>query len=381
METGAESGAPPAQPKLAIAVEPVRDEKDPDAAVTAFMDVSVGDLFDKAKVDFIHGASDSYIVYDAQGTLLYQTDGTIAHQAEATAVCRQVLAIAEAELQGAYARQTRKLAGLALVSSFEAKSTDDVRAPFRPVEAFIEKNGPICRVFTRSRDFIIFLDKSGEVRCEYTNVSAGVSACIDEFERLNQAAATALSPADQLTLKQILGGELAAAFRAGETVASPVEVFSGSRGFIQRRLEAAVTNLYVISSLTFAGILGTMLALSIAFPLIGLVASARLLSVGALGGMIGAFISVLQRSGSLVVTQFAPRTQVISQAIVRLALGIVFGALVVIAVRGNVAFGTFRSEPYALFLLAVAAGFSERLIPDLLTNITKASTSSESSKS
>jgi hypothetical protein len=39
----------------------------------------------------------------------------------------------------------------------------------------------------------------------------------------------------------------------------------------------------------------------------------------------------------------------IVQSVVRMALGIIFGTLVIIAVKGNVAFGTFKANNDMLF--------------------------------
>jgi hypothetical protein len=167
--------------------------------------------------------------------------------------------------------------------------------------------------------------------------------------------------------QKMLGYELASALRAS-TPPAPTEVFSASRAFIGEKVGAAISNRYVMTTLLAALLLGLGLIGSVVFPLKWLVSDARMLSLGALAGMVGVCISLLQRSESLVATQFPTRLQITVQALVRITLGIVFGLLVVIAAKGNVAFGNFK-DTRALFVVAVAAGFSERLIPDLLSKL------------
>jgi len=308
------------------------------------MAVSIGDRFGGVIVDFIHGAEDSYIVYESRGRLLYQTTNNVPCLREAIDLFHEYMALAEFRLEGAYPAQSRNLIASALVRAFEAKSSDTVREAFRIVEEFIKANTPVQRVFGRASDFVVFMNGAGDIIWDYPHAPVELLPIIAEFEKSIRVAETVLRDDEQLAVKQILGNELTVAFRSAPSVAAPGDVFSASHDFIAKRIEAAVTSRYVIASLSAALVLGLLLTMAIAFPLTWIVADARVLAIGAMAGMIGACISVLQRSSSLTVTQFAPRSQVIFQAIVRMALGIVFGTLVVVAARGNIAFGAFRAQ-------------------------------------
>ncbi len=344
-------------------------------AARPFTSVSNGDTFDGMVVDFIYGADDNYIVFESQGRLLYQTtEVPFGHQA--IDAFRESMSRANSELEGAYWSQTRNLLGNALARAFDADSADAVSAAFRSVEKFITAHTPLRRLFGRTAAFVVFMDASETIIWDYPQVPAVLLPAIAEFENSIQVAATVLADGQQLAVKQILGNELTVAFRSCPNVAPLGEVFAASRDFIAKHVQASVTNSYVIASLIVAAIFGVCLLACITFPLIFIVHDARMLALGALAGMTGACISVLQRSSTLEVTPFAPKSQMIVQSVVRMALGIVFGTLVIIAVKGNVAFGTFKANHDMLFLLAVAAGFSERLIPDLLTNLTKTTSGS-----
>lgn len=365
---------PTVEPATAIAAgSPAAPPPSPDTGAEAppFMSVSNGDTFDGMDVDFIYGADDNYIVFESQGRLLYQTTDAVPFKRQALDAFREFMARAQSELEGAYWSQTRNLLGSALARAFDADSTDAVTAAFRSVEKFITAHTPLRRLFGRTPAFVVFMDATGMITWDYPQVPAPLLPAIAEFENSIQVAATVLADSHQLAVKQILGNELTVAFRSGPNVAPLSEVFAASRDFIAKHVQSSVTNSYVIASLIVAAVFGICLLACVTFPPTFIVHDARVLAFGALAGVIGACISVLQRSSTLVVTPFAPKSQMIVQSVVRMALGIVFGVLVIIAVKGNVAFGTFKANNDMLFLLAVAAGFSERLIPDLLTNLTQ----------
>jgi hypothetical protein len=86
-----------------------------------------------------------------------------------------------------------------------------------------------------------------------------------------------------------------------------------------------------------------------------------------LAGGAGAFLSVLQRIHKLPLDPFETRSMVVFKAVARIVLGNAFGLLLYVAVRGDLLLGSVVSaNPYRLLTVAVAAGVSERLIPELL---------------
>jgi hypothetical protein len=335
--------------------------------------VRVGDILDSAVVEFIHGQRVDYIVYEFEGRLAYQAHDSVPYQLLATDRSDELMARSELVLKGAYSSAIKKLMAMALVRAFAANSEDCARKAFKSVEDFVDQNMPVGTVFGRTRDFIIFLDKNGELIADCRHLEDSRVPIVAEFERLKQLAAANLDGEDAAAVKRILGHEISSALRSTSATVVPSDAFAASREFIGQRLGADVSNGYVFATLIVAAVVGVPLLLAAAFPqwLQWLVSDARALALGAFAGLLGACISVLQRSGSLVLTQFPSKAQIVVQAIVRILLGVVFGTLVVIAVKGNVAFGTFKGDMRALFLLAVAAAFSERLIPDLLSKLTE----------
>ncbi len=88
-------------------------------------------------------------------------------------------------------------------------------------------------------------------------------------------------------------------------------------------------------------------------------------------GFAGALISFLERSKSLSIGSNELPVLLVLTNIWRIALGGLFGIIAYAAIRSGLAFSFFKEGKYALLLVGIAAGFSERLIPDMIGSITK----------
>jgi hypothetical protein len=266
-----------------------------------------------------------------------------------------------ARLKEAYRRQVNNLLGAALAEALSMPETSDLKTAFVAVDGYIDGHGPIEDVFGHSEEWVVYLDPDGDLICDYPAVSEQSAPLLTEFYRLQQLGNASLPTDENHALNKILGTELSIALQ--RTPAPSVEdAFSASRDYIQLRNESRMRALYISASLTAAVVFG--------LACWALIRNDLGLLLGCVGGIIGATISVLQRSATLEIRRFLPRAQVAIQGGVRITLGVLFGLLIVAAARADVALGTFASSVNSLFLAGVAAGFSERFIPDLLTKIT-----------
>lgn len=169
----------------------------------------------------------------------------------------------------------------------------------------------------------------------------------------------------------MLGGELATAFRSGE-VDFKKDIksvfFQSSREYIKTRSQSFVRSRYTIYSLLSALVILTIL-LRVYLYVESMDNLVIELIVGCAGGVIGALISAMQRGQSLSHERFVPIFYMVFQGFFRILLGVIFGFLVVVGIKANLVLGIVGDDMYSLVILSVAAGFSERLIPDLLTRI------------
>ena len=90
-----------------------------------------------------------------------------------------------------------------------------------------------------------------------------------------------------------------------------------------------------------------------------------------LGGLLGAFLSTLQRTADLGFTAFSTRFQVMSEAVLRVLLGLLFGLVLAIMIQAGVALNGLSGNAASLVLAGILAGFFERFVPDLLTSSMK----------
>jgi hypothetical protein len=93
---------------------------------------------------------------------------------------------------------------------------------------------------------------------------------------------------------------------------------------------------------------------------------ARQIIICSLAGIGGAFVSVLERSKSITVDAYSSSSLLAFQGVTRVVLGIIFGALVPICAKANIALGLASDNVYAIFVVAFLAGLNERFIPDLM---------------
>jgi hypothetical protein len=315
-----------------------------------------------------------WIVYTTgQGSISFDGDENY-YPAAAVEEFYRLRALATTTLKGAYRSDINNISIRALCSALQTGEGSDPHIPFEPLRRFIEAHGPIGEVFGSGKDFMVFVDKSGRVRIEYREISPEQASIIQEFKRLQNLAEASLPETYLNTARQILGDELSMAFRT-KTPVDIASLFQSSREFIEKRAGAIVRSRYVLWNVVFAVILlVVLLVVDTFFPYedVGLRFSRPSIHdilVAAMAGSIGALVSVMQRGQTLEYQRFVTGAHMAFQGLVRIMLGIIFGGLAVIAVKAQIALGIIHGNHYSIFIFCVAAGFSERFIPDLLTRV------------
>jgi hypothetical protein len=95
----------------------------------------------------------------------------------------------------------------------------------------------------------------------------------------------------------------------------------------------------------------------------------RTIVQGGVAGSVGAAVSVLQRSNRIAIEPDTEPSVVALLGGSRALLGCIFGSFFVMASAGNLVAGVVSDEVFVVLTLAVVAGFSERLIPELLRKL------------
>jgi len=372
------AGAVPPPPPPTAATPPPRDGVEPHADTagaaspgTDYSQFSVGDSLDGLVIHQILLQYPEAIVFlTREGNICFRESLGPAFDVALVEFYR-LTSKSNARLKRAFGRQVNSLLGAALAEALSVGEEGDRKAAFAVVDAFIDENGPIKHVFGSSNDWVVFIDRDNELVCDCGPVTDAAAPLLTEFYRLRQLARASLYQDEAGALMHILGTELAISLQRTPPV-DLADAFAASRDFIQLRNESRMRFRYVAASLASGVILG-IVAWGVLKDDLGML-------LGCVGGVIGAAISVLQRSADLEIRRFLPPLHVFMQGSVRVTLGMLFGLLLVAAARANLALGTFATSENALFLAGVAAGFSERFVPDLLTKIASESAKGSEAK-
>jgi len=220
----------------------------------------------------------------------------------------------------------------------------------------------IKTVVGRHRHMIVYVTDDHAIGWNYDRMPERLRPAVGEFQSLNGLAHSCLSTRLQETAATLLAAALYNALLTPDGQ-NPRTSFATARAYIRRKSTERARLHYVLLSLAVA--LGFGAAASAVF-LATASASARILAIGVAGGVIGAAISIVQRGWQLPVDPLDSVAHFAARGFVRVFLGGLFGVVFVTLSKANLAFGTIADNVWALFGLSVAAGVSERLVPDLL---------------
>ena len=265
-------------------------------------------------------------------------------------------------LQGTY-KAVWHIYGSCVAAAMDSADSKDVAKYFQPVREFCAAHGPISTVYGTNDEYAVFIGKDGELVFELNGSTEPRIATIAEMRRIQASSAT-MPRAVKDQLKEMLGRALSTAF-AQTDVKKAEQCFSVAQDFLNKTSHGLTRTRLALYSITAAVVM--LVILAIAFSEISLRFPQYMYTVvGATGGTLGALVSLLHRLDRLELPAFLPRRYLGAQVLVRLSIGACFGLIAVVVSKANFALGMFSSQNSLLFLLGVAAGFSERFIPDML---------------
>ncbi len=143
------------------------------------------------------------------------------------------------------------------------------------------------------------------------------------------------------------------------------DIFSKSKSYIDTQTEDSVRIHYLLISTSVAFVACILLLITYLYAST-LSDMLKTVLLCALAGIIGATVSILQRSGEVKPEPFSSGSLLAFQGVTRVFLGVVFGALVPVCAKADIALGLANDNIHALFLVAFFSGINERFIPDLI---------------
>jgi len=213
----------------------------------------------------------------------------------------------------------------------------------------------------------VFTTKDKQLRWRY-KANSGVLpfrllGAVLEFDSIMATIAVSVPKSYQKATYHILGKALFAAFHTPEET-KPIGSFRAVRIFVRKKAKERARLTYLLASMAAKIMLGLVV---IPFYLFTVNSSAGLVALGGWFGSVGASISVLQRNASLNLDPWMSNRYLALHGIARIVLGFIFGSVFVMASKANFILGLVRDNSYSLLVLCIVAGFSERLIPELLS--------------
>jgi hypothetical protein len=231
-------------------------------------------------------------------------------------------------------------------------------------------NTKIVRIFGRGRDFLIYANDAGRLAIHFNDpLPPRMRPALQEYRRLTTIGATALDRAQQEKARELIATGLIHAF----TSAEGTDVLAGmapAKAYIESRAVArARSTLMFVVAATAVAVFAALWWLKYGLLFGDPRAYLPTLLLGGMAGIAGSAISWIQRCADVEIDMYAPTMHRCFQGAMRALLGMVFGVIVVIAAHSKFAFSIAAGEPYALCMLALAGGFSERLVPDVISRV------------
>lgn len=347
---------------------PKRNGVDEALIKRSFGDYKVGDsLQNGVKIDRIEGYGPYYLIYWAEGRLYYRVESFPEHLKCALHEFDSLNARYDTELRGTYYKDFNNIMARCLAKALKSNYGEDPLEYFTPAKVFLEEKGPLTKIYGFGRNFIVFKDKQGSVQWECKNISDSIKEVIRVYDELGILSRATLPKIEQNEAREILARELTNALRS-ENKDNLDSIFSSSKSFLQKRAISYSRTRYLLASLLSGSlVLSSLFIWSYIFSIENTLSN--YIAWGAIGGTLGSIVSVMHRLNKLELDLIAPYWHTIIQAISRVILGLCFGIIAVIAIKTNLALGVFKQELLGCVLASVIAGFSERLIPDILDNL------------
>jgi len=234
-------------------------------------------------------------------------------------------------------------------------------------EIYINASEDVVRVVDRTSEFLVWVDKDGEVAYEVKDGGEFDADIFIELSELSALGRLTLTDSQRKLFVFKLASSLVVALRKNSVGVS--ESFESAKQYLVKIIEVQASSRLIYSVILFSMVLLFVFGV-VYFKWAALGAhNLNYLLVGAGGGLLGALISVLQRSKEIKVVPFESLHLIVLQGVVRIGLGSCFGVVSVLACKAGIFFDLLGADNKKLLLLAIAAGVSERLIPDFIEKI------------
>jgi hypothetical protein len=341
-------------------------------SVAGFYSYRVGEkAIDGSSIAELYWLTPDVVVYrtDAYLDLRIESIVQTAWQLKVRGELEKYRGQAVVHFRGAYNKLVCDILAACVKSALQADDSN-LDDHFKSLNAYFDKWAPLPYIYGKGAGFIVYKDKLGELSWEapQDNKSSRLKAEVRVLEMMT----TYIPNANKERLADLMGGAMASGFDSAHTLEEALKLFEPAREFARRAADTFARSIYLAAS-AWSGLILVALVwviYGIAYLATGeAVTELRYQFLAVTGGILGALISIAQRSKSIFLTSLLPPSHHKTQGVVRVILGAIFGVLAVLVAKAQLALTLFALNPYSLFILSVMGGISERFVPDVLSRL------------
>jgi hypothetical protein len=335
------------------------------------LELKQGDFWHGQEVEIVHSSGKGYIVYsmvgdDACSWYYENTDESVDRNLR---VLTDSLSTMSYKFKGVVSSVLNRHL-ISVVKTIFTERSDPLAFP-TALAAFDEKIESLPGVevvVAQSKRFKVWVTEDHRIayRVHKHHMTREVDEVIQAFKTF-ESFANAMLPPDKHSL---FYRRLAAAFANRlEKSNGPYESvdYEELRSYVVKTVEDGLKVRYLLVAFSITFFFLVLAFFAYKFNLFSGFFHQAVVSIA--GGVMGAFISVLERSKTIVVNEHESVFLLTVQCFLRVFLGAVLGVISIAAVTSGMAFAMFGKTPAALLLLGVVSGFSERLVPEMIEGI------------
>ena len=333
--------------------------------------IRVGDYLDGRVVDRIYFSGLNGLVLHSGGELRYLSRIKTNKNKALIQQLESLLSKAFIKFRGVhrFTLESHRISLLTLIFGAESDGVQLASDIFESLERFIDEKPKVEYVFEYGAAFVVFLNSKGEVAYQVKDVKAHPVKAFTEYQRLKALGMLVLPKNKIERFNHKLASGFISALKSLEVDVG--ECFSPVQMYLDKTI-GNIAGLYlVLSILSVSGLVFLGLFWVYFYCSTPLTLNLNILLTGIAGGLVGAAISVLQRSKDIKVAAYDSTGLLVLQSIVRVGLGCCFGVIAIVASKSGLLLEFLSGNYKKMFLLAVVAGFSERMIPDFIEKITE----------
>jgi hypothetical protein len=235
------------------------------------------------------------------------------------------------------------------------------------------RNEDIKNVVGQRPNFIVYFVKGGWLNWFYDSENVPGAHMLEASAQilLNKGKSWIRSKKDFGEFKNIVASAMVHGLSSLEEGKTYDGCFEDAESYLRVRSKATYQILFVLSSVLTATIVGGAMFAAAELDLSSLNGTQRNLLLGGAAGAYGALLSILIRANKLEPETFsyAARLYVVLESVIRIGLGISFGFLLVLLQKAQILLSVADHNVYFMVIGAIVAGFNERLVPALLSEM------------